>query len=303
MKWIINMFQGFSMAVADSVPGVSGGTIALILGFYDQFIHSLDDLIRGSMTQRIQALKFLVKLMAGWVIGFAISVNLLGYAFEHYMYQMCSLFFGLTFFAIPIIIRDERQSIKGHYGNIIFTFVGLGLVSLITFMNTNTASGTGVDLLSMTLWKYLYIFIAAMIAISAMVLPGISGSTLLLIFGLYVPIIRGIKELLHLNLSYFPVVLVFGLGIVAGGLSIVRIIKVSLERHRPQVIYLVIGMMIGSMYAITMGPTTFETWQPGMSISTFHPLSALLGGLILLGLQKLKNLWLKQENTMVLIDL
>ena len=123
------------MALADSVPGVSGGTVAFVLGFYDKFINSLN--------------------------------------------------------------------VKGKYKNLIFTIIGIVVASAITYFNSQTGSGANIDITNLNPGLALYVFIAGMIAISAMILPGISGSTLLLIFGLYMPIITGKKETLHFNLSYF----------------------------------------------------------------------------------------------------
>ena len=127
-----------------------------------------------------------------------------------------------------------------------------------------------------------------MIAITAMVLPGISGSTLLLIFGLYVPVIGAIKELLHFNFSYLPVVVIFGLGVVTGIIAIIKFVKICLERHRSQTIYAILGLMIGSLYAILMGPTTLDVPKAPVSLSTFNIPFFILGGLILAGLELLK---------------
>lgn len=127
-----------------------------------------------------------------------------------------------------------------------------------------------------------------MIAYTAMVLPGISGSTLLLIFGLYVPILGAVKELMHLNFSYFPILVVFGLGVIAGIVGIIKLIKMCLERYRSQTIYTIVGLMIGSLYAIVMGPTTLDVPQAPMGLKTFRILFFLLGGLILAGLEFLK---------------
>ena len=101
-------------------------------------------------------------------------------------------------------------------------------------------------------------FVASMVSISAMVLPGISGSTLLLIFGLYIPIISAIKEFLHFNFSYVPALFVFGLGVLFGIVLVIRLIKIALEKYRSQSIYCILGLMIGSIYAIIMGPTTLN---------------------------------------------
>lgn len=125
-----------------------------------------------------------------------------------------------------------------------------------------------------------------MIAISAMVLPGISGSTLLLIFGLYTAIISAIKEVLSLNFSYLPVLLVFGVGVIVGILSTIKLIRHFLETARPQMIYLILGLMIGSLYAVIMGPTTLEVPKAPMSWDTFSILFFIVGGVIIIGLEQ-----------------
>ena len=82
------------MALADSVPGVSGGTIAFLMGFYDKFIGSLNALISGTKAERIDALKYLVKLGIGWAVGFCSSVLVLANVFESQIYRVSSLFIG-----------------------------------------------------------------------------------------------------------------------------------------------------------------------------------------------------------------
>ena len=276
------------MALADSVPGVSGGTIAFLLGFYDTFIESLSDLMGRDNGRRKAAFLFLVKLGVGWVIGFCMSVLILSSLFEVHIYRISSLFLGLTLFAIPMVIREEKEVLKDRYGNIVFTLIGVLLVFCITYFNPSGGEGISVSVEHLSLGLVVYVFFTAMIAITAMVLPGISGSTLLLIFGLYVPIIGAVKEFLHMNMDYFPILMVFGLGVVTGIVGIIKIIKMCLERYRSQTIYTIIGLMTGSLYAITMGPTTLDVPRAPMSPSTFSILFFLLGGVILAGLELLK---------------
>lgn len=276
------------MALADSVPGVSGGTIAFLLGFYDTFIESLNDLMGRDNGRRKAAFLFLVKLGVGWVIGFCMSVLILSSLFEVHIYRISSLFLGLTLFAIPMVIREEKEVLKDRYGNIVFTLIGVLLVFCITYFNPSGGEGISVSVEHLSLRLVVYVFFTAMIAITAMVLPGISGSTLLLIFGLYVPIIGAVKEFLHMNMDYFPILMVFGLGVVTGIVGIIKIIKMCLERYRSQTIYTIIGLMTGSLYAITMGPTTLDVPRAPMSPSTFSILFFLLGGVILAGLELLK---------------
>ena len=288
MQLLINVVRGFCMALADSVPGVSGGTVAFILGFYDKFIGSLSHLVNGSKEERKEAVFFLAKLMLGWIIGFCLSVLVLGKIFETHIYELSSLFMGLSVFALPIVIQEEKEVLKEKYQNVFFAFIGIGVVVLITYLNSRGTETGAVDIAHLSFGTAIYIFLVAMVAISAMVLPGISGSTLLLIFGLYVPIISAIKEFLHFNFKYFWALVIFGLGIIAGILTVIKLVRAGLERHRSMMVYLILGLMLGALYAIAMGPTTLDVPQPAMTVKTFHPLFFLLGGLVLFGLQKLK---------------
>lgn len=281
--YIINMFNGFCMALADSVPGVSGGTIAFLLGFYDKFINSLDDFFRGSLKQKKSALTFLIKLGIGWVIGFLASATVLSTLFTTKIYSMSSLFIGFIVAAIPLIIKQESDSFKGKYKNIIFSVLGALLVVGITLLNGNTL--LSVDVNNPNVFTYLYVLVAASIAITAMVLPGISGSTLLLVFGLYIPIMNFIKELLKFNFSVLPILIVFGIGVIFGIVFFVRLLRIGLKKYRSQICYTIIGMMIASLFSIVMGPTTLEVPQGMLTIKTFDIIFFILGIIIIVLLE------------------
>ncbi len=261
------------MALADSVPGVSGGTIAFLLGFYDKFIGSLDALMSGNMQQKKEAVIFLLKLGIGWIVGFLMAVSVLASIFHTQIYAISSLFMGFILFAIPIVIREEKKNMRLNAASMIALLVGIAVVALITYFNPVAGSGSSVNLAQLDIGLIVYVFISAMFAISAMVLPGISGSTLLLIFGLYVPIL-----------------FVFGLGIITGVITVVRLIKFALDKHRSIMVFLIIGMMLGSFYAIIMGPQTLETPQAPLSLETFEILWFIIGGAIIFGLQKMKDI-------------
>lgn len=299
MNYIIQFIRGFCMALADSVPGVSGGTIAFLLGFYDKFINSLNSLMGKDKEKRKQAILFLVKLGIGWVVGFILSVLVLANIFDAQIYKVSSLFLGFIIFAIPIVIKDEKLNLKNKYKNIIFTALGIAIVVVISILNPASDQGINVSAGSLNLGIIIYVFLVAMIAISAMVLPGISGSTLLLIFGLYIPIISAIKEFLHLNFSYLPILLVFGLGIITGVVSTIKIIKMCLEKYRSQTIYLIIGLMVGSIYPVILGPTTLEVPKDPMTFSTFSIVFFLIGGAVIIGLQKFKSVMEKKEQKQI----
>lgn len=296
MDYIINAIRGFCMALADSVPGVSGGTIAFIMGFYDNFINSLDGIIYGNKEDKKKAVLFLIKVGIGWIIGMIGAVLILTNLFESKIYAVSSVFMGFIVFAIPLIIKEEKECLKGKYINLIFTLIGIGIVVIITFFNPVTGESNVVDISNLTFGLGAYIFVSAMIAISAMVLPGISGSTLLLIFGLYIPIISSIKEVLHFNFEYLPAIIVFGLGVIAGISLVIKGIKVALKKFRSQTIYCIIGLMVGSLYAIVMGPTTLEVPQAAMTFGTFSIVFFLVGGAVIIGLEFLKRYLEKKQN-------
>ena len=286
-KNIVNMVQGFCMALADSVPGISGGTVAFILGFYEKFINSVNAFVTKGEDKK-KAFSFLFKLGIGWAIGMALAAIVLSKLFEDHIYSVSSLFIGFIVFAIPIIIKEEKDTLKGKYGYLIYSLIGIAIVSLITYFNP-TGGGSNVDLTNLNPLLCLYVFMAGVIAISAMVVPGISGSTLLLIFGLYVPIITSISEFLHFNFKVLPILIIFGLGVATGMLLIVKLIKKALDKYRAETIYMVLGLMVGSIYAIIMGPTSLSVPKEAMSFGTFSILFFIFGGIIVYGLEVLKR--------------
>ena len=282
---ILNIILGFCMALADSVPGVSGGTVAFLLGFYDEFINSLNYLIKGCKEERIKAIKFLIKLLIGWVVGMALAVSILANVFDQGIYKISSLFLGLVITSIPIMIMEEKKNLKNKK-NMLFMIPGILLVVVLSIIKVTK----GLDLQNLKFGMILYTMISGMLAISAMVLPGISGSTLLLSFGLYIPIITAIKNLLHFDFSGFSLLLIFGIGVLLGIFVSIRGIKKVLEKYRSQTLYVIIGMMIGSLYAIIVGPTTLKVPKEAMNFHNFSIIYFLIGILIVFGLQKMKSL-------------
>lgn len=286
---IRSIFNGFCMALADSVPGVSGGTIAFVLGFYDAFIEALNNIFFGNKEEKIYSLKFLLKLGIGWIVGMILAVLILTKLFETHIYAVSSLFLGFVIFSIPLMIREEYESIKGNYKGMIFLLLGIVIVAVITYFNPTTGTEKVIDFANLSVLHYLYIFFAGMIAISAMVLPGISGSSILLILGLYMPVISSIKEVLHFNFNFLPALIAFGLGIICGIFVTIKLIKLCLEKHRSATIYMIIGLMIGSLYAICMGPTTLSIPKDALSISSFNPLTFICGMAVMFLLEMSKH--------------
>ena len=280
--------SGFCMALADSVPGVSGGTIAFIMGFYDKFIGSIDNLIFGQMQKKKEAFRYLIRLGIGWILGMGIAAVLLSSLFESHIYVVSSVFIGFIAGSIPVVIREEIQFFRKTIKDFIFLGIGVFVVVFITWLNTKTGISS-VNLGNLSLPLALRLFFVGMIAISAMFLPGISGSTLLLVFGMYIPVINGVKNLLSMDFSCFPALVIFGCGVLTGTVTVVKIIQICLKRFRVQTMYTILGMMTGSFYAIIMGPATLENAQPALNLQNFNIIAAVIGLLLVLGMHMLKE--------------
>ena len=281
------IINGFCMAIADSVPGVSGGTIAFIMGFYDSFIGSIHNVVYGTGEIRRKAFKYLLHLGTGWLVGMVLAVFALTSLFESHIYVVSSLFMGFILGAIPIIVKEEMGCIRGKYRNLFFLVVGLVSVAGITYLNAKTQAAA-IHLEALSIETGLKMFFIGMIAVSAMFLPGISGSTLLLIFGAYTPIMEAIREVLQLHFGYVPALCFFGSGILFGALTVVKGIQFCLKKYRSQTVYCILGMMIGSLYAVMMGPATLENAGQVLGPGNFNIPACMVGVCVVIGLEIIK---------------
>ena len=217
--------------------------------------------------------------------------------FEKNIYEINSLFLGFIISSIPLIVKSERKTLIDNKKNIIFLIIGITVVGAMTYFNQVTNSGNSFSIKydNLNLLFIAYIFVSGMISISAMVLPGISGSTILLIFGLYAPILNAVKQVLKLNFDYLAGILIFGCGVLIGILVTVRMVRYLLRNFRAQTIYCIIGLMIGSIYSVIMGPTSLEIPKPPMCIKTFSIIFFVIGCTLVPVLEKLKDVLKNKE--------
>lgn len=278
---LLDCIRGFCMALADSVPGVSGGTIAFILGFYDKFVSAIDDVVHGRGPQRRAGVVFLGKLGLGWIVGFGLATLVLTSVFDTHIYAVSSLFTGFIVASVPYVIYEERQSFKGALKWAPLALVGLLAVAALSLWGP-TLAGDGAGLVGeCNLSSVLYVFASGAIAISAMVLPGISGSTLLLILGMYLPIMQAVRGILSFDFAGLWIIVAFVGGVVVGIVAVVRFVRRAFERWRAQTLFVIIGMMLGSLVAVAQGPTTLDVPMAALSLSTLN-VPFFLGGFALI---------------------
>ena len=223
-------------------------------------------------------------LVALCSIGPILAVLILSSLFESHIYVVSSLFIGFIAGSIPLIIREEKDSFKEMGKGILFCLLGIVIVVGITWLNGKMGNAS-MNLGQFSIGMGIKLFLIGMVAISAMFLPGISGSTLLLIFGAYLPVISAVRGVLGMDLSYVPGLAFFGVGVLTGVVTVVKAIQICLEKFRPQAVYMILGMMLGSFYAILQGPTTLASPQKAMNLETFHFLAFLAGVALVVGMQ------------------
>ncbi len=296
MKKILNSikiaFFGLCMSVANSVPGVSGGTIAMLMGFFDDFVGAFNDFIYNK-ERRKKAFFYVLMIAVGWAGGMIGAMLLLDKLFVKHIYAISSLFFGFVLFSIPVMAYDERECLKKKYYNIIWTVLGLALIAGLTYFSANMNIESR-NLGSFSFPLAVLLFFVGAISIVAMILPGVSGSTILLVFGVYQPITEGVASIIKFNFKPFPMLCIFGLGVLTGAALGIKGIKLCLEKFRSQTVYFVIGMLLASLYSIMMGPVTLDEPKPWMSIGRFNWIFFAIGALIIVGLQTFKMVKVKK---------
>ena len=245
MNRINLLLKGRAMGIAEVIPGVSGGTIAFITGIYEELIDTIKsvlgpDLFQGLKEGGIRGAwkaangEFVVTLLAGMGIGIVGGVFTVVHLLETYPQLLWSFFFGLIFASA---IYMAKQVHKWGTSEIIALLIGTALAYYITIASPSQGSES-----------FLFIFISGAIAISALILPGISGSFILLLLGMYTFILPTVKEALKtFDISALMVVGTFGLGCLFGLATFSRVLSWTFKHYRNFTIALLTGFLIGSL--------------------------------------------------------
>ncbi|HHM4116327.1 DUF368 domain-containing protein [Staphylococcus aureus] len=254
-KWI-NILKGFAMGTSDLVPGVSGGTIALLLGIYNQFIAS----ISGIFSRRFwPSFTFLIPIIIGMLLAMGSLSNLFNYLLSQHHIPTMFFFGGLIIGIVPYLLKISNYKTSFTTKHYMMVIAGIAILIVITLMNNGDKhAGETLTLSTSLIIKY---FIAGMCASSAMLLPGISGSFMLLVFGVYGTVMLAISEVIKLNFAGLPILLAVGFGVLAGFIISSKIIQYFLTHHKLMTFALIIGFVVGSLFAVFPGlPTNIVMW-------------------------------------------
>ncbi|MEM9727992.1 MAG: DUF368 domain-containing protein [Myxococcota bacterium] len=242
------LLGGALMGLANLVPGISGGTMLLAAGVYPRFIEALADL--SSLRFRKNAILVLGLVGAAAVLAILLGAGPVKDAVVHHRWAMYSLFIGLTLGGVPVIWSMAKPPSGGFWSGAAFGILAMALLAWFQF------SGAG-D--SPHREGFLIMFFAGVAGASAMILPGVSGGYLLLVLGVYVPILAGIdafKEALKATDvaaatdPVLSVVLPVGLGVGIGILVISNVVRVVLDRYEQATLGVLMGLLVGAVFGL-----------------------------------------------------
>jgi len=297
-KYIQLYLKGLLMGAADIVPGVSGGTMALITGIYEELIRSIDGISLKKLglikTEGFQAFwqaingSFLLPLFLGIASGILFLSSGITYLIAYYPILIWSFFFGLIVASIFILIKQLGKRNASHY---LLLLLGILIAFGITRL---TPSGESTNLL--------YLFFSSTIAIIAMILPGISGAFLFILLGVYEEVLQTLNGAISILFDFewqnfqtiYTKVVVIGLGIITGLKLFSRILNWLFAHKKQETLYLLIGFMLGALPKIwpwktvemNNGKEVFSNVSPADYAGEPHVLSAIFimgfGALILI---------------------
>ena len=239
MKILKLILAGIVIGVANVIPGVSGGTMAVVFGIYDELI----GVISFNIKQIFSKWRFWLPLGLGMGIGIIAFSKIVTFLFEHFPVQTQYFFVGIVLGSIPLILKRTSLALKKeNLGNWISALVGLVIMLLMVFINTD--SMVSIIQTELTFGLGVKLLVGGALAAFAMIIPGISGSFLMVILGVYSTIIAAISDF---NL---PIICVVAVGVIIGIFAGAKGVQVLLNKVPNQTYGAIFGLVIGSVFAI-----------------------------------------------------
>ena len=240
---VLLILKGFVLGIANIIPGVSGGTLAITLGIYERMIEAISHFFSNFKDN----LKFVMFLGIGILISLALFSNVIGFCLDNYQFATILFFIGIILGGMPILFKNVKGT--KNVGNILVFTIAFLIVMLMTFMS---AGDKTISLDTLSVGKIISLFFSGMIASASMLLPGISGSFVLMLIGYYHPIVNAIRSLTKFeNLFHNIIVLgIAGFGILLGIVLAAKLIEYLLGKYEIPTYYGIIGFVIASIISI-----------------------------------------------------
>lgn len=268
---LLLILKGFILGIANIIPGVSGGTLAMTMGIYEDIIKSISSILKTPK----KSLKLLLYLGIGAALSILILSKLLNYTLTNYAFATTLFFIGLIVGGFPLLLKKA----KGHKVSLGYLLSFLSTTSLVIILRLLQTSENTVSLNNVSLFTMIILLLVGMLAASTMVIPGVSGSFVLMLIGFYKPILNTISNITKINLlGHNLLILVpFGIGVLLGIVITAKLIEYLLKKYEIYTYYGIYGFILASILVLILNVYNKATGIPEVVVGI---LLVLLGTFI-----------------------
>lgn len=241
---LLLFIKGFIMGIANVIPGVSGGTLAVILGIFKDFVGAISSILKNF----VKSFLFLLPIVLGMGTAILASSQLIETCLTKFPLATILFFVGLILGGIPILFKKIKGEMKSIPNYIIFALVFI-FVLVFTFV---VSGDKNIELVNLNFWDYIILFIVGAVASASMVIPGISGSMVLMAIGYYNGFLATVNNLFDFSMFWknMSILVPFGLGVIVGILLISKLITFLLNRFEVKTYFAIFGFIFSSLIVI-----------------------------------------------------
>ena len=244
---LILMIKGFVLGVANIIPGVSGGTLAITLGIYEDIINSISHFFKDFKKN----MKFLIPIGIGAVLSILLMSKVITYSLKQYPFPTTLFFIGLIVGGLPLLFKKVKGKPKKASNIVLFLIT----FSIVMVMSLSSEINNTVSLNNLGFIKIIKLLLVGAVAAATMVIPGISGSFVLMLLGYYQPIVETISNLTNFKLLIhnFSVLIPFGIGVLVGIILIAKLIEYLFKKYEVPTYYAILGFVVASIIGLFIG--------------------------------------------------
>ena len=259
---LINFIKGFILGIANVIPGVSGGTMAVSMGLYELILSSIGNFFKDIKGNFIK----LLPIILGILVAIVSTSKLVTYALTNYKAQTLCLFIGLIFGGVSLIMKKIKG--KGSKINYLIFFIVFFFVISLIFLKTGLIE---ISFTNMGIIDYLLLLLIGFIASSAMVIPGISGSFILMVLGYYDKIIYTVSTITDFSKlgSNLLILVPFGIGVIIGIVFMAKLITNLIKKYETKTYFAIMGFVLSSVVVLLLQLTDFKFTFINVATSLF----------------------------------
>lgn len=275
---IKNIIGGMAVGVANIIPGVSGGTIMVILGLFDKLIECISRVAKLNNPHRKKDILFLFQILLGVAIGLVAFANVIDWLFTRYPTHTIFWFIGLIALSIPSVVKKE---LKGHKVAWIPALTGILIVFILVYFNPDEAALQVEIFPEITLFLAFKLMLIGIIAGGTMLLPGVSGSMVLLIIGEYYLFKSYVAKVLTFDCIILIPLVFIGIGVLLGIVISAKLTQFFLRKHRRGTVSFILGLIIASALVLIPLDVTYDV---GLIVTS--AIAFLFGAVIIMSIEK-----------------